>query len=572
MAGWFSLPVPSFAQSSQTASGVAREPVLRNFLLEEYTAIHCSYCPSAHTIAKNLHAVFGDRLQTIALHVTSLADPNTNEIDFRTPYGEEWYGRLGTGGVPSGSINRYHFDGYCGENSYDISRSLWPQVIRSILYDTAQVNLYAEAGLDTLDRKLTVRVEYFYPKAVADEFHTITVALVENFIRGTQSGGGAGAEYLHQHVLRDLLTGVWGDTIAERESGTVLEKTFEIEIPDQYNNKAPNLSNLEIVAFISNPKGEVLNSTSCLVLFPGRHVAPSAELRVTGISEYYSRYAIPVRIMNLGTDTLRSIRLSVDWGKETYKPEASSLAIPYGHEEEVWFELGEYPFTQVMKYRIATSELNGQAFESNTVSHHTFWPYKVYADSVRIQVKTTAMGSDFSWTLRTRDGNILYRSRPYEEGKVEEETLVFALEDQTVYSLEFEDAFLDGFSGGYSLSDIKGNVIAKVDYLDSFGDKVSFMKAEDAGNGSAAEALPFGFEAYPNPVSRGGELRLAFSEPLLQGAGLRVFDMQGRLMAEYPVPAGSREFSMSLPSWAPGMYLVRLADGRSEGFIKLVIR
>lgn len=567
-----SLALFSIGRASEKTTGVSQSPTLRNFLLEEFTAIHCSYCPSAHAISKNLHAVFGDRMQTIALHVTSLASPGTNELDFRTTYGEEWYSRIGTGGVPSGSINRYRFDGYCGEDSYDINRSLWPQVIRSIMYDTAQVNLYAEATLDTLKRELTVRVEYFYPEFVSDEFHTVTVALTENFIRGTQSGGGAGANYLHQHVLRDLLTDVWGDTVTGLESGKVIEKTFTARIPEQYNNCTPNLSNLEVVAFISNPKEEILNSTSCPVLFPGRYVAPSAEIRVTGISEYYSRTAIPVRIMNLGTDTLRSVKLSVDWGKETYEPEASSLAIPYGHEEEVWFELGEYPFTQVMKYRIATSALNGQDFESNLVSHHAFWPYKVDTDSVRIQVKTTAMGSDLSWTLRARDGEILYRSRPYEEGKVQEETLFFALEDGAVYSLEFEDAFLDGFSGGYSLTDMQGNVIARAEYLGSFGDKVSFMKSENAGNGFAEEALSFAFEAFPNPVSQGGELKLAFSRALSQDAGLRIFDMQGRLMAEYLVRAGSREYSIRIPSWSPGMYLLRLSDGHNGGFLKLVIR
>lgn len=551
---------------------VQTEPGLRNFLLEEYTAIHCSYCPSAHVIAKDLHAVFGDRIQTLAVHVSSLADPGTGEIDFRTDFGEMWFAQLGRGGVPSGSINRQSFEGFTDEGTYDINRSLWPQVIRSIMYDTAQVNIYAQAEMDTMTRELSVKVELYYPEKVDDDFNTITVVLTENFIRGTQSGGGASSNYLHQHVVSDLLTGVWGDTLQDLSKGVVIEKTFTTTVPEMYNNRMPNLSNLEVVVFVSNSKGEVLNSESALVLFPGRYVVPSAELRVTGISEYFARTSIPVRVMNLGTDTLQSVKLAVDWGSEKYEPEVTGLSIPYGKEQEVWFELGEYPFTQVMKYRIVTQQLNGETFESNLISDFTFWPYEVNSDSVTINVRTTTKGSDLSWTLRTRDGQVIYESEPYEEGKVQEETLSLFLEDGVVYSLEIEDAFLDGFSGGFSITDQNGKVIAKQDYLGSYGEKISFVKAEDVSDEELYPVKESGLEIFPNPVLKGQDVKVCLDFKTCSPVIVKVFDMQGRCCKMENISVSSDCFLLETSNLQSGMYLVHVTDGVGDAVVKLLVR
>lgn len=558
--------------SAQDGAGVAQEPALRNFLLEEYTGIHCSYCPSAHAIAKNLHAVLGSRMQTLAMHVGSLAAPSGDEVDFRTSCGEEWYAALNSGGLPNGSINRFFFEGVCMEGSYSVSRSYWPQVIRSIMNDTAEVNLYAEATLDEETRQLSVRVEYYYPEQPGDDFNTLTVALAENFIRGTQAGGGEGNQYLHQHALRDVITPVWGDTIETLQAGTVMERTYTYTIPAMYNNTAPDLANLEIVAFMSNPKGEVTNSTSCLVLYPGRYVAPSAQLRVTGISKYYARTSIPVRIMNLGTDTLRSVKLSVDWGSETYEPERTDLAIPYGHEEEIWFELGEYPFTQVMKYRIETSRINGEDYASNLVSYHTFWPHKVATDTVFIKVTTTNMASDLSWTLRLRNGEVLLASQPYEDGYVQEEEHVFVLEDGQVYSFEIEDAFLDGFSGGYSITDANGKEVSGMSYVGSFGDQVSFMKDPSADALPSVAVQEAGLQVYPNPASCGQAVNLSFGMAMPCEGRLEVFSLQGQQAAALRIPAGAENASLSTGGLAPGMYLLRLEAGGVLCLGKLVLR
>lgn len=566
---FFFFPFFSFGQEEYV--GVSQMPALRNFLLEEFTAIRCGFCPAAHVTANNLHAVFGERIQIIALHVSDLADPTGLGLDLRTPYGDAWSARQGGSSMPSGAINRHRFDAFCEGTSYGISPSRWQQAIRSIMYDTAEVNLYAAARLDTLKRELTVQMEYFYPESVSDTFHTLTVALVEDFIRGPQSQGASFTQYLHQHVLRDLVTAVWGDTVSSLEKGKVMRKTFTKQIPEQYNGKAPVLSNLQVVAFMSDSKAEILNSTSCPVLFPERYVKPSVQLREAGMGERYARTAIPLRVMNLGTDTVRSVKLSIDWGGRTCESETKGLSIPYGHEDEVWFQLGEYPLDTEIRYSLVTSEVNGESFMSNPISGKILPPYRIKTDSVRIEVRTTVRGSDLSWTVRKRDGSILYRSRDYEEGEVQEEDLVLALEKDSIYSLEFQDMFLDGFSGGYCILDMDGEEIVKVAYMGSLGDKVSFVRTSDAENDFLRKTCPE-FRIYPNPLQKGKALHLVFGTELLQDTEIRIFDMQGRLAFMETIPAGRRNHTLFLPGLRTGVYGLRTVSGCQIGFAKLVLR
>ena len=348
---WSLIPILCCAPLSivaQEKSGVVQTPQLRNILLEEFTGLHCSYCPSGHANAQALHNVLGHRMQTIAVHVGSLAVPSGDEVDLRSAYGEDWYQRQGGTGMPTGAVNRHHFEGLSPENSYGLSwgswqeaarRAMndtaqvnlfveWQEAARRAMNDTAQVNLFVESTYDTTSRQLSARVELYYPTMVSDSLYTLTVALTENYIRGNQTGGNAGDQYLHKHVLRDLFTDVWGDTLEKPLAKTVIEKTYTLEVPVQYNNRVPNPAHFEVIAFVSNSEGEILNSTSGKVQYEGRYASPAAEISVPGLTKYYSRTAIPVRVENLGTDTLRSIQLNVSWGDTVYQPEVADLSIP----------------------------------------------------------------------------------------------------------------------------------------------------------------------------------------------------------------------------------------------------
>ena len=577
----FCLPAALMGQSreqSTQATGVNLQPMLRNILLEEFTGLHCSYCPSGHANAQALHNVLGHRMQTIAIHVGSLATPSGNEVDLRSPYGEAWYQRQGGTGMPTGAVNRHHFDGLCPENEYSLSWSYWQAAARMAMNDTAIVNLYAESSYDTVSRQLSARVELYFPVQATDSLYTLTVALTENYIRGTQTGGNAGDQYLHKHVLRDLFTDTWGDTLKRPEAQTVIEKSYTLEVPAQYNNRAPVPANFEVIAFVSNPQGEILNSTACHVMFEERYIAPSANISVPGLSKHFSRTSIPVRVENLGTDTLRSICLNVSWGDTVYQPTVEDLAIPYGQEQEVWFPLGKYPFEKVLKYRINTLSVNGSPYETRAINDYISEPLTVAEGPVQIKLTTDEFGSEITWTLRNRAGDILLSGGPYEDSEIQEDVIEWEPVQGEVYSFEVEDAFLDGFSGGYAIVDAEGNTVESSSYVDQYGDKVSFVfpfpdvANETIGLMTAGKAR---INLSNNPALAGTDVSVwlkGFGDGPVQ---ISVFDLSGSIIAQQQIRANDEAapcWILNTEAMPAGFYFVRATDGSASAVAKLLVR
>lgn len=131
---------------------VSPEPAPAHVLIEEFTGLHCSYCPQAHTIANNLTYVAGERLHVMAVHTGSLAAPAGDEEDLRCAFGETFYAWQGAGGMPSGNINRTVYAESMAD-SYSLYRSEWAAVTKRLLADEtpAPLNLHVEARLDTVE-------------------------------------------------------------------------------------------------------------------------------------------------------------------------------------------------------------------------------------------------------------------------------------------------------------------------------------------------------------------------------------------------------------------------------------
>lgn len=127
-------------------------PEPAHVFLEEFTGLHCSYCPQAHTIANNLTYLYPDRVHVMAVHTGGLAIPSGNDPDLRTPYGDSLYCWSGEGGMPSGDINRTVYPESFAPH-YTLPRGAWMQVAKRLLASEtpAPVNLYARAQIRAED-------------------------------------------------------------------------------------------------------------------------------------------------------------------------------------------------------------------------------------------------------------------------------------------------------------------------------------------------------------------------------------------------------------------------------------
>jgi hypothetical protein len=240
------LPLLAGAQSL-----VSDQPQLRTAFLEDFTGLHCGYCPEGHVIMEGLEEQHGARFVTVGVHAGPFASPSTGEPDFRTPAGTAIDAHFTIGGYPAGVINRHLFNG-----ADDLGRGAWEGAVAEMLALPSPVNLGMVSDFDEGTRELTVTVELLYtadsPLPASDY---ISVLIKEDHIIAPQTDYGPSgnhAAYDHKHVLRAYITDTWGDAVTTTTAGTSVLRTYTYTLPQAWN-----AANCRVVAFVSEDRSEV---------------------------------------------------------------------------------------------------------------------------------------------------------------------------------------------------------------------------------------------------------------------------------------------------------------------------
>ena len=229
-------------------------------LVEKYTGPKCPNCPNADVALDAAHEQYGDRLIVISVnHPTGQGEPFNGQPDLRTDDGTAWDTYFGINAIPAAYINRDPstlFSGSMGNISAAIGEVVNAMPLCNIGVD-ARRSSANEVGID-VDLELL--------SDIGGEM-TLTLALVEDSLVYKQSlpGGGVQDDYVHNHMLRDVITNTWGDEIPMQ--GYAREHKvghFTYTLP----NADPQIKteNCHIVAFVSDKASrKVLNSAQCKI-------------------------------------------------------------------------------------------------------------------------------------------------------------------------------------------------------------------------------------------------------------------------------------------------------------------
>ncbi|MBK7213543.1 MAG: Omp28-related outer membrane protein [Bacteroidales bacterium] len=239
----------------QAQTLVSTEPQNKNVVLEEYTGIHCQYCPDGHKIAQGIADANPGRVVLINVHQGSFAVPSGSEPDFRTPFGDPLAAQTGLTGYPSGTVNRHVF---AGSSSTALNRGSWSGAADQIMAMPSPVNVGIESSFNPDTRELTVNVELYYTATSAVTSNFINVALLQDSVLGPQTGGGMGSNYVHMHILRYFLTGQWGDEVTTTTQGTLVNRTYVYTIPASYNNVPCVPEDCRVAVYVAQSHQEVL--------------------------------------------------------------------------------------------------------------------------------------------------------------------------------------------------------------------------------------------------------------------------------------------------------------------------
>src|ERR1039457_2716647 len=235
---------------------VTTQPTDKNVVLQNYTGIHCQYCPDGDVICESILVNNPGRVTVVDVHQGTYAQPSGSEPDYRTPFGDPLEAQTGLSGYPMGTVNRHLFP---GNSVTALNRGDYTASSNIIMGMTSPVNVGITSQIDTVTRALTVQVELYYTSNSATTTNYINVALLQDSVFGPQTNGGAGNNYCHMNMLRYLVTGQWGDAVTPTTTGTLVERTYTYTIPANYNNVPCVLKHCRISAFVTESHQEVLS-------------------------------------------------------------------------------------------------------------------------------------------------------------------------------------------------------------------------------------------------------------------------------------------------------------------------
>lgn len=230
--------------------------------MEKYTGVRCINCPDADLAIDAAMEQYGNQLIAVAIHDSnSLQKPFPGNPDLRTPDGNAWskyFGVYSSGSYPAGMVSRVTVGG-----AWDIftPTSGINAKVDDILSSPAGIAVSVDAMRADGKINITANIEYLrdYTEPV-----TLTLLIMEDGIVSQQrSTDGDDPNYVHKHVLRDVITDLWGvDVVADGMSGTCRTALFVYgEALEEWN-----LDNCHIVALVSDKASKrVLNVAQCHV-------------------------------------------------------------------------------------------------------------------------------------------------------------------------------------------------------------------------------------------------------------------------------------------------------------------
>ena len=220
----------------------------RVVLIEEFTGKGCTNCPKGSRELENLLTQFPNNLVAISLHAGFFANPQFLPIgiyDLRTEEGEFLIEYLSQpAGHPSGVVNRTPVNG-----DMQISLNQWASAITSAIQTPPAIDISIVRTYDVQSRQLVVTVSGIGKEELSGEIR-LSIMLTESGIIDAQDdfeAGGIVDDYVHKHVLRDMMTPVTGAPILSSiTTGQTFSETYTKTLDAGWD-----ADKMEIIAFVS---------------------------------------------------------------------------------------------------------------------------------------------------------------------------------------------------------------------------------------------------------------------------------------------------------------------------------
>ena len=544
---------------------VSTEPANRNVILEEFTGRNCGYCTDGHRIANQIMAANPGRVWAINVHSGGYAP--TSYPNFNTSVSASILGGFSVDGFPSGVVNR--------STSAGQNRSAWSGLATQQLAQASECNVAGVARINPETRVATITVEVYYTGNSTANENYLTVAMLQDSILGSQSDYGnynptqwLNGQYVHMHILRDIVTPIWGEAISPTTAGTLVTKTYEYQIPEVIGN--PNgvdvvLDHIIFLAWVA----ERYQGT------PTRPILTACELEKTTVTDQpiYPSIMATEQVMNascshmksfryelanLGTETITSI-------KYTAQVEGSSQDFEWtgelasGDKTKLEFDM-EIPFGTFVG-TINITEVNGEAYERSfefdaECSEWAEVEIEEETTNVKLYIIQDQFGEQITWNIINSTGAVVASGGPYQHlmGSGSTQPNVEIINDlpaDECYLFRIFDSNGNGIccnygEGYYYIKDAAGNRIIEGD--GAFGSMASHLFSINKKPDVVGENPVAGLIIYPNPAN---------NKIYVDGEDVSVVEIYNSLGQRVLIVEGSDKTSVDVAAFGNGVYVVR---------------
>ena len=561
------MMLTAFAASAQTF--VSTQPGKRNALIEEYTGVNCQYCPLGHKATDQTVEAFPGRVFAINIHQGTFASR------FTTQWGNALAGQASISGYPSSTLSRHAFFG----NSIHIDPGQAYSCAAEILEMDAPVNVAATVDIDPQSRLMVVKVEAYYTADANGGTNMLNVALVQNNVLYYQAGASSyypenmvNGEYQHKHILRDLLTGQWGDTIHQTTAGSFFTKEYAYVIPPQIGDlEVPDVDDLSVVVFVCEGRKEVLNACEAIRTGDKAYIAHGN----AGGEECSLEWNPYVTVVNPTDQPIDNLKFNVDGSvvtrNKTIAPYCSDT-VRIAHFAIDAMPEASQSYSQSVSVAFSSFASNGHevaaAGDPVGISYGNAELYTAEGP-LTLRIRYDSYPTEVSFTLAGMDDCRYYYQTTGSQSDASA-TREYTLSPATagLYRLKVYDVGGDGLSGTVAVVDAQGNTLFSRNGSDLMVWDDLYLNITTAGSDGPQDPVvaiddvamqSVSLQLYPNPAT--DRLMLSADMPVQR---VQVFDMTGRMVMS---STGTELDVSALPA---GLYMLRAMGETGVGSKKFI--
>lgn len=583
----------------------------RKVVLEEYTGIHCGYCPDGHVKANAIKAANPSNVVLINIHSGSFANAAVGEQDLKTTIGTAIDAMPGMSilGYPAGDVNRVNF-GSTLTPSYAQqtvspwgmaqSRGTWSVTSNIILGQASYCNVALQGTVDVNTRVLTVVAQVYYTANSPVGTNSLTIMLLENNIVGVQSNYGnpfwnlsnynPDGTYNHHHVLRAGLTPNFGITIPVTTMGTTFSTTASYTIPATYGAAGKTtpclLGNLELAAFVTETDRPIISGANGPVMLSG--FTSSLDVATANLSTdpwvcSGNNFASSFKFTNNGSSTVTSAVFSynMNGGASSNYTYSGAPVNPMTSSPLITLPLQNFVAQpnntlniNVVSVNAGTDQVPANNPITNTVALTTSI---ANSNNMTLEFTQDRYGSESTWTVTEEVSNTpVINGGPYADlpsNGTLLNTHTFVVNSNLCYKLKVSDAYGDGINAGYGVGGYVlksgGSPILTSNGIFTTSQTKLYKTALFTGISTNVPNIG-SVNLFPNPTS--GVTNLAIELTQNETVNISVYSSLGQEVYTSKANnfnSGVNTVSLNTENWAAGVYIINVSTVNGSFIQKL---